>query len=344
MTTYKFRSSLFIIIIFLVIALFTCFITAAIEESVDSQRKSNNLLSSKSISFSISQQQNIKNNVKDLFNLQGNYLIYREGLDVNNNGYGIIFKGNLKTRPIIKEGRFFTEDDFSDKNKFIVIGEKLVPDTEQIGGKRYFTYENEYYQVIGIMKDDNFYGKLFFINLNAVIAKNNFFIQGKFDIDAENNTIDLFNNLKKKLQDKNFVVTRQNTDKLISPLYKALSDKKIEIIMMIVGILTFVLDTVSVTIYWIDSRRQEIGIRKCMGGSNMKIATELLGELISLILISFFIGYILYILISFIVNKKIVFYFMSFLISLGIVLIAAIITSIVPIVKASKIEPAEMMR
>ena len=59
------------------------------------------------------------------------------------NGYNI---------PEVTQGRFFTEEEMSEAVNYVVVGKNVLEDfTEEKNGKRYFTYLNTDYEVIGIV-------------------------------------------------------------------------------------------------------------------------------------------------------------------------------------------------
>lgn len=69
----------------------------------------------------------------------------------------------------LKEGRFFTEDDYNEKTTTAVIGQDMIEETLQHDGKRFYLYGNSEYEVIGVFaKQRNIVDQTVFLNLTAL--------------------------------------------------------------------------------------------------------------------------------------------------------------------------------
>lgn len=107
---------------------------------------------------------------------------------------------------------------------------------------------------------------------------------------------------------------------------------------------TFILSTVCVTEYWIKNRKKEIGIKRALGATKMRIFSSIIGELSLIAVLSFLAGYAMYLLISYLKDGYIHFYMLSTIVAFLVTFISGLITTIVPILNANKMQPAQIMR
>ena len=107
---------------------------------------------------------------------------------------------------------------------------------------------------------------------------------------------------------------------------------------------SFILSTICVTEYWINKRKKEIGIKRAFGETKLRTFVSIITELLILCLISFGIGYILYLLVTFVREGYVHFYAKAMMLSFIVTIISALITAIAPIISVNKMEPSEVMR
>ena len=338
------KRSIFLILIFSTVALFISWILYIMEQNIMNQ-VDNKLLTQDSIKFSIENNKQVDLDT-NLLDLDGDYLLYKENVGLFN-GYAIYFKGDLKNKPNVLKGRYFNQDDFNNGKKVAVIGKGLMDKVIKEDGKDYYYIENENYEVIGVLGDDkkasgddyNVY-----INLDALLTKDSFYLKGKYAIDAGKNSKNILNEIKSKYKDTDINIVEAEPE-VISPIAKSIKENvqaQIVFILEIIG--TFVLNTVCVTEYWIKNRKKEIGIKRALGATKRRIFVSIIGELITINIISFVVGYGIYIITSYVMDGYIHFYLGSTLIAFAITLISALSTAIVPIYNANKIQPAQILR
>jgi putative ABC transport system permease protein len=280
-----------------------------------------------------------------------------------------VFKNNLSSGPftgkailtdeindngqIVKDGRFFTSDDFKSNEGVAVVGEDAYKKTYKKNGITYFPYENSEYRVIGILGFKNrqsVYDSQFYINLNCLIMNSPLdFIGNNIILDSKNNADLKFNEFINKLKnDSNAIEYNFGEDKRIkNPLLNYIKDSYIFIGLVIAIVVCLVLNTFSVTLHWIDSRKKEIGIRKALGGTNFKIASLILVEYQTVSLLAFVAGLIVYIVV---IKTNILklfngdIYLNTAIITFLLLSLIGLITSIVPIRKSMRIQPSEVMK
>lgn len=119
-------------------------------------------------------------------------------------------------------------------------------------------------------------------------------------------------------------------------------------VLAFIGYFATLIYSINIVILWVEKRRFEIGVRKAFGYTDRDIAKMIFQELFGMTLVSAVISIVIQELLSLIFNKigdytfKI--YLSNIIISIVLVLITALITSIIPIIKALKIPPANTLK
>lgn len=340
----RLKGAIFLIMIFSTVAFFISSILYMIEQSVNLQPNSE-LRTPETINFTLDSKTDVSKDLS-MLNLDGDYSLFKS-IAGTFSGEAIYFKGNVKNKPQILKGRYFNEDDFNNDKKVAVIGKGLLDQVFKEDGKEYYYVANDNYEVIGVLGDEkkesgNDYSV--YINLDALLNKDSFYMKGSYSIDAALNSREMFNKVKDKYQDTSIIIAEddaQNTS-TIGTILKENVKSKIGFILEVVG--TFILSTVCVTEYWIKNRRKEIGIKRALGATKMRIFSSIVGELSIISTFSFCAGYILYILISYLKDGYIHFYIGSAIVAFLVTFISGLITTIVPILNANKMQPAQIMR
>lgn len=341
----KFRRNIFLIITFITISFFSASTIYLIEQGINLRFSKNDFLSQEAVSFKIDYEN--KTEVKDeLLNLDGHYLLLKDDLDLVG-VYGIYIKGELKKIPQLTEGRFFDEDDFNKGEKVTVIGKGLIDDIINKNGEDYYYIKNDYYKVIGVLGDEReetSYDYNIYLNLDYTAKKDNTNLKGDFIVDSGLNSKEMFNTIKSKYEEKNIEVI-ENQEAIKTPASKMISEQYSYSVVNIIKVLVIlVFNTFLVTGYWIKNRKKEMGIKRAIGANKLSISLSILRELIVVSIISFAIGYSLYLIISYLKDGYLHFYFKSMIIVFIITFMSGIISSIVPIYKGNKMEPNEIMR
>lgn len=342
----KLLSSLFLIIVFMTIVVFSCFLTSSLEYAVRDEILVNNFLGPEAKSFKIIPEEDAANWPRALFEIPEHCVISKP-LDILGSTVGIYISGSVDIIPEMKEGRFFNERDFAAGGKYAVVGEKILPDTLAKNDKRFYIFENQEYEVIGVMKNrnaDDWLGYRSYLNLKALTGNIDYLWVDHFGIDAGDKTHTVYVQLKSGIEQEGMQFKSASIDMIESPLLSVMRKKSFEIMMFTLVFVIFAVNTISVTGYWLDRKRLEIGVKKCCGASSYQIAFGVIKEIMVIALFSFGCGMVLYAIISYALYRRIDLYFFSMLMTMGIVVASSILTSAYPIIKAAKIEPVHMMR
>ena len=82
------------------------------------------------------------------------FMIYRylvDDMEIQRGVYGT--SDIFKYSDYIAEGRFFSNEDYNEKSKTVVMGQNILSQTIEENGKRYYGYDQQLYEVIGVFKD-----------------------------------------------------------------------------------------------------------------------------------------------------------------------------------------------
>lgn len=114
----------------------------------------------------------------------------------------------------------------------------------------------------------------------------------------------------------------------------------------ILGILLYLFALINVMIisfYWVNLRKREVAIRKAYGAANHEIVVLLLKEMLLIITVSAVIAFLAQMLIQIIMGNGVMFsdWIIISLFYLGMIIMAALISVLVPIIYILKIQPAE---
>ncbi|WP_242142787.1 MULTISPECIES: ABC transporter permease [unclassified Bacillus cereus group] len=349
----RLKMSSFLIILFSGISFFLSISVSSIQSIFIQNNQNNDFVTSESVKFSIKQEEGILSNNMDLSflkELSDDFLLYKE-YPVSDSK-AIIFKGKKQPNPPIFKGRYFNEQDIKDNKKVAVIGKNILKEAIRENNNIYIFHENEKFLVIGILgyKDKNsMWDNYYYVNLSSLIKNTStFFIEGTYILDAENQTNEVFENLKKKIESSGHIqLTRIDDSRFESPITLLLNDQRLNILVICVVLLALILNTVSITSHWINYKKQEIAVRKTVGGTNWQIGRKILLEYELLVLYSFFIGFLLYVVV---VKGQIItfmdydLYPLSTFLTLIFCMFIGFITAAIPISKMFKMEVKEILR
>jgi putative ABC transport system permease protein len=280
-----------------------------------------------------------------LFDYTDEYIISKQ-LDSLGSLIGVFSNYEMTTVPEMEEGRFFSSHDFLNNEDYAVIGKNLLKDTKIIEGKRFYHIENKPYEVIGIIKyrkDYDWTGYRCYINLKSVIYNSNFLWTGNFGFDTKNDVEHAYQSFKESIEKEGFSVIDFKKE-VKSPLLRILNNIRFLLFVFVTILFIFIVNTVSVTTAWIESKYMELGVKKCFGANNIHICLDVVKKIFFIGVISFVIGVVVYSVLSLLLYNNIQIYFYSLAASFLITFITALLTSICPIIKSFKIEPVEMLR
>ncbi|MGL5067683.1 MAG: ABC transporter permease [Sarcina sp.] len=261
------------------------------------------------------------------------------------------------TYPMLS-GEFYTSQQIKDKEKVVLLGKNVAEEhSKKINDS--INIDKEHYKVIGIIGYKNkksAFDNSIFTPITAIsgmeekvfnsIPYKAFYISGK----EKNQTIELeklINNLKKNNEQVELVKV-EAIEKSEKGVLNAISINSGLVLIVLAITVCAVLNIILINYFWIKDRRFEIGIRKAFGIKNKYIILLLLSEILAIMIISSLLTIIANWSISIILNEFYA-YTLNFDIYniLSIIIfnmLISIIISIVPIRKAIKIEPIEIVK
>ena len=340
--------SIFISIIFLIVSFFSSSVIYSIEIQSELESEKNSFMSSDSICFSVTDKSSTVIN-DESYNKYKNMLLNIESKQViltsdnTFSAYGIYFNKKLENVPPMLSGRFFKISDFNRNNKYVVIGKDLKDDIVKINDTKYYYINNNQYEVIGIMGDskrETPYDYSVYYNLDGYFSFPDNGVELKYMIDSSNKNE---GKIIENILNADFNVTRIESE-LANKKDYFIEDLKCSMKLIIGIIITLILSTALVTEYWIKNRKKEIGIKRALGATKLKISFEIIGELIRTSSISYIVGYILYLIFYLIKDGYVNFYFSLIVIVFLITLLSSLLVSFIPIKESLKVQPREIMR
>lgn len=261
------------------------------------------------------------------------------------------------TYPLLK-GRYYNTKEVEKGSKVVLIGKDLEKYITNYKNEKSIKIDGEKYKVIGIIGKNNKstpWDSRLFMPITSIsdLCKMELLENGSFNFilhNTKNSTLDDCNNIKRNFlnidKQANFNVSElENKDDTIANIFGN------NVFLIFIGILIFVIsliNTINITYYWINERKIEIGIRKAFGHTNLNISSLLFNEMLSIGIISCIISLsiqcILNLFFDKICNFSIKLTVENFIFAFIAVIIATFITSIIPIYKALKIQPIDILK
>lgn len=289
-------------------------------------------------------------------------LLHADASEVNayNKVSGEYFTNNNVWHYPLISGSYYTAEDVKKGNKVVVLGSKLLKEAYERNGNKYIEIEEEEYLikgVIGIPNEESSWDNRIIMpctsmpknyfknNLQRDLEDISFVIyneKGEYSQDIKQINAEgkkLFDNFTLdylgELQDDNFLkIVVENPDFL---LFVAL-----------IGYIITIIFAINITVFWIEKRKYEISVRKAFGFTNGSIMKMIFKEMIGFAIISFIIAIIVQFLIGLavgsIANYTLKLYLPNLVIGLFVVLVTALVTTLIPAIKAIKVEPAEALK
>lgn len=291
-----------------------------------------------------------------------NLLLHTDASEVNayNKVSGEYFTNNNVWHYPLISGSYYTAEDVKKGNKVVVLGSKLLKETYERNGNKYIEIEEEEYLikgVIGIPNEKSSWD-------NRIIMPCTSMPKNYFE-----------NNLQRDLEDISFVIYNEKGEysqdiKQINAEGKKLfdnftldylgelqDDNSLKIVVenpdfllfvALIGYIITIIFAINITVFWIEKRKYEISVRKAFGFTNGSIMKMIFKEMIGFAIISFIIAIIVQFLIGLavgsIANYTLKLYLPNLVIGLFVVLVTALITTLIPAIKAIKVEPAEALK
>ena len=289
-------------------------------------------------------------------------LLHTNASEVNvyNKVSGEYFTNNNVWHYPLISGSYYTADDVKKGNKVVVLGSKLLKEAYERNGNKYIEIEEEEYLikgVIGIPDEKSSWD-------NRIIMPCKSMPKNYFE-----------NNLQRDLEDISFVIYNEKGEysqdiKQINAEGKKLfdnfsldylgelqDDNSLKVVVenpdfllfvALIGYIITIIFAINITVFWIEKRKYEISVRKAFGFTNGSIMKMIFKEMIGFAIISFAIAIIVQFLLGLavgsIANYTLKLYLPNLVIGLFVVLVTALVTTLIPAIKAIKVEPAEALK
>ena len=289
-------------------------------------------------------------------------LLHTNASEVNvyNKVSGEYFTNNNVWHYPLISGSYYTAEDVKKGNKVVVLGSKLLKEAYERNGNKYIEIEEEEYLikgVIGIPDEKSSWD-------NRIIMPCTSMPKNYFE-----------NNLQRDLEDISFVIYNEKGEysqdiKQINAEGKKLfdnfsldylgelqDDNSLKVVVenpdfllfvALIGYIITIIFAINITVFWIEKRKYEISVRKAFGFTNGSIMKMIFKEMIGFAIISFAIAIIVQFLLGLavgsIANYTLKLYLPNLVIGLFVVLVTALVTTLIPAIKAIKVEPAEALK
>lgn len=185
------------------------------------------------------------------------YILFKENISDDPYIKGIYINGKPKL-PSTIEGRFFKEEDFFSDNRIAVIG-KNVKNTIIKKNKEYYSFDGEFYEVIGKMGGD-FETKIdhtVYLNLNKTLySPTNFYV-----LDGSKDNESIYNQFISLLGEK---IERLDIAQKGSGSFYENENNNLKIVVLLVGSSVFIINIFLIN-YWIYKKKVFIAINYLIG-------------------------------------------------------------------------------
>lgn len=257
-----------------------------------------------------------------------------------------------KRFPLV-EGEYYSKDDLRKGNKVVLIGKKYSQYIEGKDGNKNIYINNVKYQVKGVIGLENedieeldYKIVMPIKSLPESILKENI-IKKEITFIMYDNKGDIINQykiLKDNISTFDSSANIQAIDIENDSSYMA-NNFNSNFILAVLIYLCSLINSLNISYYWINNRKQEIGIRKAFGETNFQIIRILFNEIFIICLLSSIISLSIQIIMGFFVEQvwkyKLMLSFNNIVVALGFVIISSVITIIVPSYKIIKMCPKE---
>ena len=339
----KNKNSIYLCIIFMTISFFGSLGFSIIQSLTLDDVINEICLDKDQIEFNINNCEKITNAefMNTIKNIDNIYIEKNGFMSSTYKGKAIFFNKSILNIPNMINGKFFNIKDFEKNKPKAIVGKSVYDNISiKIGKTRYIKYDNSLYEIIGVMgyEDKNsILDNQFFINLNSYVMKSNNLIYTKKL--KTNNYKKIVKEFTNKYDDIEFeeVNNIQDNSNNYSQVY----------LIMILIISVIFMNVVNVTLQWIESRKKEIGIKKALGGTNFRIALEILFENQVIASISYFVGCLIYLVIiksKFIPILGNAIYVMGLFKAFIFSSFIALIVSMISIINILKVKPSIIMK
>lgn len=289
-------------------------------------------------------------------------LLHTDASEVNayNKVSGEYFTNNNVWHYPLISGSYYTAEDVKKGNKVVVLGSKLLKEAYERNGNKYIEIEEEEYLikgVIGISNEKSSWDNRIIMPCTSM-PKNYF--KNNLQRDLEDISFVIYNEKGKYSQDikqisaegkklfDNFTLDYLGELQDDNSLKIVIENPDFLLFVALIGYIITIIFAINITVFWIEKRKYEISVRKAFGFTNGSIMKMIFKEMIGFAIISFIIAIIVQFLIGLavgsIANYTLKLYLPNLVIGLFVVLVTALVTTLIPAIKAIKVEPAEALK
>ncbi|SHI96249.1 FtsX-like permease family protein [Clostridium amylolyticum] len=203
---------------------------------------------------------------------------------ISNRIMGILGGFNIERYGEI-EGRNFTTEEANGKGKLAIIGSGLKKYTNLQNGKHYIKVFNEYYEVIGVLNNSEFF------KYESIIPINSFyFINNKYDTFNQLVAVDEINNLEKLSNDElKTRISEIPQESVLNYVFKKVPQLKENFYGLALGAVNLVL----FSFFFAYGIKRKIAIMKVLGAKNRHVFGNILGKVLVISTLGIIIGLVL---------------------------------------------------
>lgn len=289
-------------------------------------------------------------------------LLHTNASEVNvyNKVSGEYFTNNNVWHYPLISGSYYTAEDVKKGNKVVVLGSKLLKEAYERNGNKYIEIEEEEYLikgVIGIPDEKSSWDNRIIMPCTSM-PKNYF--KNNLQRDLEDISFVIYNEKGEYSQDikqinaegkklfDNFTLDYLGELQDDNSLKVVVENPDFLLFVALIGYIITIIFAINITVFWIEKRKYEISVRKAFGFTNGSIMKMIFKEMIGFAIISFAIAIIVQFLLGLavgsIANYTLKLYLPNLVIGLFVVLVTALVTTLIPAIKAIKVEPAEALK
>jgi hypothetical protein len=221
-------------------------------------------------------------------NSETDYILYCLTRDGEKDVRSVYYKGNVDLPPMLS-GRFFSPEDCLSDRRTVVLGKDYENETQTINGVMCYTYNDQSYEVIGIMGTEkpSRINDILLLNFASGIAMET--TSAPYAVDGPNPAaIDKFvSDVESAFRYPAYVTT--------SGVYRPagtglLGARQTSTLFYALIIGSFLLSTVTVAFLWIGYRRRTVSIKRMLGYTDAQIAKDTLYNYVKIALTGFVLG------------------------------------------------------
>ncbi|MBR5364541.1 MAG: ABC transporter permease, partial [Oscillospiraceae bacterium] len=208
------------------------------------------------------------------------------------NGTCGVYAAGREFTPKMSSGRSFLESDFQSHSKTAIISDTSTDQLKKIDGRSCILIDNKYFEVIGTFsRSDNIVNRdaNVYYNLSAYKTEKTVKLRGQYALDAGTDSAQLAADFQNAFQADSIHTPEDLSFK--NRLHTAIFNQAITIMPLILVVLMILLNSINVTLNWIDKRKNELITRRICGATTSALMLHLSRDYILLVTISYVFGF-----------------------------------------------------